>query len=296
MVRSLLKDVLVGESLLTRAAVRLMARPGAIAMLLLVRDEADIIESNINFHRHFGIERFVVTDNGSTDGTRDILAKFERQLPNFIVIDNPAAAFMQCELVNRMIQVAKQKFRPRWIISADADEFWYPVSGHYDTELDGRKNILKCNWHNFLPRPAVEWQKFDVIGDTPWYHGGMSKLFCLAPGLQGMYTGNHSSRSIPRIIASSNNIRVYHYPLRSYEQFERKIVRGYRALVNSPHLSTDVAWHWREAYQAWEEDRLRTIYEELGSRPGAEKDPTMARALESIAPLDADRAEFEMRR
>ena len=296
MVRSLLKDVFVGESLLTRAAVRLIARPGPIAMLLLVRDEADIIESNINFHRHFGIERFVVTDNGSTDGTRDILAKFERQLPNFIVIDNPEASFMQSELVNRMIRVAKQKFRPRWIISADADEFWYPVSGHYHTELDGRKNILKCSWHNFLPRSGVEWQKFDDIGDTPWYHGGMSKLFCLAPGFHGMYTGNHSSRSIPRIIASSNNIRVYHYPLRSYEQFERKIVRGYRALVNSPNLSTDVAWHWREAHQAWEEGRLRTVYEELGSRPGAEKDPTMADLLESVALRNAEPAEFEMER
>ena len=294
MVRSLLKGLFVGESLLTRAAVRLIARPGPIAMLLLVRDEADIIESNINFHRHFGIERFVVTDNGSTDGTREILARFERRLPNFIVIDNPAATHIQSEVVNRMIRVAKEKFRPGWIISADADEFWYPVSGHYDTELDGRKNILKCYWHNYLPRSGTAWQKFDDIGDTPWYHGRMSKLFCLARGLHGMYNGNHNSRSIPRIIASSDNIRVYHYPLRSYEQFERKIVRGYRTLVNSPHLSPNVAWHWREAYQAWEEDRLRTIYDELGSRSGAEKDRTMTDILESVAPRSADRAEFEM--
>jgi glycosyltransferase involved in cell wall biosynthesis len=280
MLRSMLKDLFVSESLLTRAAVRLIARPGPIAMLLLVRDEADIIEANINFHRHFGIECFVVTDNGSTDGTRDILAKFERELPNFIVFDNLASTYMQSEIVNRMIQVAKQKFHPRWIISADADEFWFPVSGHYDTELDGRKNILKCYWHNYLPRSGTAWQNFDEIGDTPWYHGRMSKVFCLAPGLHGINHGNHSSRSIPRIIASSDNIRVYHYPLRSHEQFERKIVRGYSTMVNLQNAPSSLNWHWREAYQAWEEGRLQKLYEELGSRPGAEKDPTMASLLQ----------------
>jgi hypothetical protein len=36
------------------------------------------------------------------------------------------------------------------------------------------------------------------------------------------------------------------------------------------------------------------VYEELGSRPGAEKDPTMAELLESIAPRNAERAEFEI--
>lgn len=283
MIRALLKDFLVGDSFLTRAAVRLMATPGPITMLLLVRDEADVIESNINFHRHFGIEHFVITDNGSSDGTREILSKFERQLPNLVVFDNPASTYIQAEIVNQMIAVAKQKFRPRWIISGDADEFWYPVSGHYDTELDGQKNILKCHWHNYLPRPGVAWQKFDDIGDTPWYHGRMSKVFCLARGLHGMYNGNHNCRSVPRIVTTSENIRVYHYPLRSYEQFERKIVRGYRTMIDVSNLPPGLNWHWREAYQAWEAGRLRTLYEELASYPGAEKDSTMADLLQTIA-------------
>jgi hypothetical protein len=270
------KKFLLNESVLTRAAVRCIARPGPIAMLMVVRNEIDIIEQNIEFHLRFGIENFVVTDNGSVDGTRDILGDFERRLgKSMVIIDDAEPAHHQSVRVNRMIQVAKQKFRPRWIISSDADEFWYPANGRYDSEIDGRKNILNCYWHNFLPRPNTPWQEFTDVGEMPGYHDKMSKAFCLARGLIGMYPGNHESRSIPRIMSRSYNIRVYHYPVRSYEQFERKIVQGHRASLKALDLET-ANWHWREYYQAWENGQLPQVYEELASRNRISQDKTMA--------------------
>ena len=278
---NLLKKLLLDESVLTRVAVRCMARPGPIAMLMLVRDEIDIIEQNIEFHLRFGIENFVVTDNGSVDGTRDILADFKRRLgKSIVIIDDAEPTYHQSVRVNRMIQVAKQQFRPRWIISSDADEFWYPVNGRYATEIDGRKNILNCYWHNFLPRPNTPWQEFTDVGEMPGYKGQTSKVFCLARGLLGMYTGNHESRSIPRIMSRSDNIRVYHYPVRTYEQFERKVVQGHRAAVKAS-FQESAAWHWREYYQAWESGRLPQVYEELASRNRVSQDRTMADLLSS---------------
>jgi hypothetical protein len=273
------KKLLLDESVLTRAAVRCIARPGPIAMLILVRDEIDIIKHNIEFHLRFGIENFVVTDNGSVDGTRDILGAFERRLgKSMVIIDDAEPAHHQSVRVNRMIQVAKQKFRPRWIISSDADEFWYPASGHYHSEIDGRKNVLNCYWHNFLPRPNTPWQEFTDVGEMPGYHGETSKTFCLARGLIGMYAGNHESRSIPHITSRSDNIRVYHYPVRSYEQFERKVVQGCRASLKASDPES-VNWHWREYYQAWENGRLPQMYEELASRNRISQDRTMAELL-----------------
>jgi hypothetical protein len=270
------KKLFLNDSVLTRAAVRCMASPGPITMLLLVRDEIDIIGQNINFHLGMGIEHFVVTDNGSVDGTRDILVDFKRRLgKSMVIIDDAEPAHHQSVRVNRMIQVAKKEFRPRWIISSDADEFWYPASGRYDSEIDGRKNVLNCYWHNFLPRPNMSWQEFTDVGEMPGYHGGTSKTFCLARGLVGMYKGNHESRSIPRVISRSDNIRVYHYPVRSYEQFERKVVQGHRASVKA--LDPESAnFHWREYYQAWENGRLPQLYEELASRNSISQDRTMA--------------------
>jgi hypothetical protein len=272
-----LKKLLFDESALTRTAVRFIARPGPIAMLLLVRDEMDIIEQNINFHLGFGIEQFVVTDNGSVDGTRDVLADFERRLgKSFLIIDDSEPAYHQAQRVNRMIQIAKDRFRPRWIISSDADEFWYPVSGRYDTEIDGTKNILQCYWRNLLPRTDVPWQEFRDTGEMPGYHNRMCKLLCLASGLAGMYAGNHESRSIPQIAARSENIHVYHYPIRSYSQFERKVVQGHRAAVKASFAGS-AAWHWSEYYQAWKSGRLPQMYEEMASLNRIAEDGTMAR-------------------
>jgi hypothetical protein len=272
----LLKKLLLDDSVLTRVAVRCMARPGPIAMLMLVRDEIDIIEQNIDFHLRMGIEQFVVTDNGSVDGTRDILTNFQRRLgKSIVIIDDPEPAYHQSARVNRMVQVAKKRFRPSWIISSDADEFWYPASGRYDSEIDGRKNILNCDWHNFLPRPKMSWQEFTDVGEMRGYHGRMSKVFCLTRGLVGMYTGNHKSRSIPHIAAHSDNIRVYHYPVRSYAQFERKVVQGHRAALIA-NFQESAAWHWREYYHAWENGLLPQIYQDLALRNRLSEDRTMA--------------------
>ncbi|GAA3757089.1 glycosyltransferase family 2 protein [Terriglobus aquaticus] len=279
-----LKSVFLRSSPLTRAAVRLMAGPGPITMLLLVRDESDIIAENIQFHLGRGIQTFVVTDNGSTDGTRDILRDFEQSLgSSFLVLDDPELAHLQAQRVNRMIGLARERFHPRWILSADADEFWFPASGSYASEFDGRANILDCYWHNFLPRPNTAWQDFSDIGEMPGYHGRMKKTLCLARGLLGMYAGNHEARTIPHVEARSENIRVYHYPVRSYQQFERKVIHGHRATVRAAEHQ-NVAWHWREYYQAWQEGRLPEMYASLAANNRVAEDSTMAELFGKLKP------------
>ena len=49
-----------------------------LAMTLIVRNEADIIEDNLRYHRAQGVDFFIVLDNGSTDGTVEILERYEQ--------------------------------------------------------------------------------------------------------------------------------------------------------------------------------------------------------------------------
>ncbi len=47
-----------------------------LAMTLMVRDEADIIGAMLDHHLRQGVDIFIVTDNGSIDGTREIIEEF----------------------------------------------------------------------------------------------------------------------------------------------------------------------------------------------------------------------------
>ena len=47
-------------------------------MTLVVRDERDIVEQHLAFHLAAGVDEVIVTDHASTDGTEDVLARYER--------------------------------------------------------------------------------------------------------------------------------------------------------------------------------------------------------------------------
>ena len=50
-----------------------------LVLTLLCRDEADILESMLRFHLAQGVDRIIATDNGSIDGSLEILQRFERR-------------------------------------------------------------------------------------------------------------------------------------------------------------------------------------------------------------------------
>ncbi len=50
-----------------------------LVLTLLCRDEADILESMLRFHLAQGVDRIIATDNGSVDGSLEVLQRFERR-------------------------------------------------------------------------------------------------------------------------------------------------------------------------------------------------------------------------
>src|SRR3954462_11366353 len=127
-------------------------------MIYKVRDEADIIEENLRFHRAQGVDFFVIADTGSTDGTLEVLERYE------------AAGLVRLERVPGGIHDMKgegggeetitriaNEMGADWVIHNDADEFWWPVTGGDLKEalatIPDTFGIVLAPRTEFLPRP-----------------------------------------------------------------------------------------------------------------------------------------------
>lgn len=243
-----------------------------LVMTLLVRDESDILRDNIEFHLNHGVDLIVATDNGSTDGTREILAEFER-LGLVHLLDEPMQDFSQGKWVTRMALLARDRFQADWILNNDADEFWYPASGDLKTGLQKvSSNMFLCQRRNMVfpcDRPRRRsWQTdlvYRVSEPTPvpkladrqnsplpqlfFYLKLPPKALCRADGLLAVKQGNHEAVYETASPKESTNILIYHFPIRSREQFVRKVEQGGAAYERNTELSPTVGWHWRRWYR-----------------------------------------------
>ena len=76
-----------------------------LVLTLLCRDEADILESMLRFHLAQGVDRIIATDNGSVDGSLQILQRFERR-GQLTLLQETEQTHDQAVWVTRMARMA----------------------------------------------------------------------------------------------------------------------------------------------------------------------------------------------
>ncbi|MDX1351838.1 MAG: glycosyltransferase family 2 protein, partial [Thiomicrorhabdus sp.] len=216
-----------------------------LVMSILCRNEIDIIEANIKTHATLGVDGFVVMDNGSTDGTREKLAELALSY-NLHIIDQPSQTYQQAKWMKQLAFYARDKMNARWVISNDADEFWIPENGDLKSYLLSNDSVvtvkrsnmllteeaLKVDYHFSKAQHRVlypicydrEVQKNDdqismlLVPISP-------KVIVNPKGLIKLSGGNHRAKHVGKAFSARNEARihVYHYPIRSYAQFEANI-------------------------------------------------------------------------
>lgn len=231
-------------------------------MTILAKDEIDVIEKQIIFHRKMGVDGFIVTDNNSTDGTREV---FERYLDKGwikeIIIEK-SSDYSQVKWVDRMISIARDKYNADWVINADADEFWYSAKHDLKHELKGaRNNIFKVNIYNVLPENEkcffenislidpkhdlsdYDLSKFSIYGEQ------IPKVIHRSKGYKLISMGNHSVEMVLGTELLSDDITIFHYSLRSEEHFKRKMINGGASVERAMKQDKKVAVHWMYYYK-----------------------------------------------
>jgi glycosyltransferase involved in cell wall biosynthesis len=248
-----------------------------LVMTLLLRDEEDVVRENLDFHLAQGVDRVIVTDNGSQDATVEILREYEAQGAVRLLLE-PADDYSQGRWVTRMARLAAQEGAD-WVINNDADEFWWPRSGTLAStfaELGDGVGVMVAHRTNFVPRPedgrrfwermtVRERQSLNPLGKPlppKVAHRGHADITVVQ--------GNHRIEG-PELgdRVDDGSIEILHFPMRTYAQFENKIVKGGRAYARNRELPYRTGRTWRHLYELWERGELRDHYDaQVVAEPG----------------------------
>ena len=243
---------------------------------LMVRDEVDIVAAMVEHHLAQGIDRLVVTDNHSLDGTTEVLEAYA-ETGRIELFHDHEHRKQQRDVVTRMARRARTEHRADWVLNLDADEFLIPV----DKSLTVREALEGTPlWLNAFTVPV-----FNLIGPAGWSGSGIQRL-CWRDlrtdaqlrdiGIHAQPTPNAVHRGESDIVVQQGNhvtsmpsngqpppelsMEVLHLPWRSWTQFERKVVNAGRGYEASPDLKPSRNHHGMADYRRYQEGTLEKSY------------------------------------
>jgi len=247
--------------------------------ITLIKNEADIIEYSLNKASEWADKLFVF-DNGSTDGTWEIVQgmKNEKVIP---VISDPCT--FKDSLRGNLYNVFKDELEDGdWVVIQDGDEFFFDDPREFVKKVSLKYHFVggkKIDY--FITKEDIK--EFDV---GPKFENNLDKIKYYNPESwseprliryrKNLEWGKNDSFPKYMGIICPDQIRIKHYPQRSPEQM--KVRHGARKVIKS---------NGGDWYNQWEgndwEDHLRSR-KELESSTDPEvvfRNPTLNNHLHS---------------
>jgi Glycosyl transferase family 2 len=240
-----------------------------LVLTLRARDEADVVGANIDFHLNAGVDFVVATDHRSADGTREILESYASQSVLHLIREDGE---VRGDLITPMARMAVRDFGADWVINADADEFYWPRGGSLKEVLasvPARYGVVRALLRQFVPRPDEDGTSFaermvvrmvtaaPINDPTSLFRPNLKSIHRADPNAT-LTAGGHTlvdSTLIP--LRGWYPIEFLHFPLRSFEQCERKYSNMSSAVAHSRNSYYD------QVRSALREGRLSDFYESL---------------------------------
>lgn len=233
---------------------------GTVWAVGMARDEADIIGHTIEHLLAQGVDRVLLADNGSVDGTGEIARDVDRD--RVIVVDDPVREYFQAQKTTRLARLATAA-GASWIVPFDADELWCANDGLLAEHLRASNlDVVRAAMYDQVPsadddtsqpNPYLRIRRRMVEAKV------MGKVAFRAHRWAFVETGNHSVRHPGREIG--DGLVVRHVPCRTVEQAIRKVRQGTTALT-PPTVDASIGVHWR-ALDALTDEEIIGYYSRL---------------------------------
>jgi glycosyltransferase involved in cell wall biosynthesis len=224
----------------------------------MVKNEADIIGASLAHAFEQGVCHMLISDNGSTDGTVELLHELASTYPLTIATDSMLAY----EQASKMTHLARAASRhgATWVVPMDADEFWTAPEGSVASHLEASPvDIEVATLRNIFPLvdlPVVDrTSQFRIETVASFF----KKVAVRASRSLWIDMGNH--RAVRGTIRSDSGLQVFHLPWRSFDQFSRKVTQG-RVALEQTDYEENIGFHWRKL-GAEPNDRLRARWDSL---------------------------------
>jgi Glycosyl transferase family 2 len=245
-----------------------------LVLTVLARDEADVIDAQVSFHLNAGVDFVIATDNKSQDGTTEILERYERD-GVLQLIREPAEGLRQGEWVTRMARLAASDHGADWVINSDADEFWWPRGGSLKDVLDAVPpdyGVVRAFWRSFVPRPddgaffaermTARLSQHAPINDPSSFYRPVVKVAHRADPAVTVARGNHALANSPlETLTTWHPVEVLHFPLRSREQWRRKV--ELQGVAFTEHIERSGTGYHLRGYDALQSGKIEQQHESL---------------------------------
>jgi hypothetical protein len=251
---------------------------------MVVRNEADLLATNVRYHSSIGVDSFLIVDDGSTDGTTDVLRRLSRRFHS-LRWTRHEGRWDQSGIVTGLAREA-HRAGFKWVVPTDADEFWFPLRGSLGEFLatcdnfavkarvvnfvqdrnvinDNARAILSMTYRVSEPRGAGG-DAFELVDTGLVAYVEMShppKCLTRTGTTVEISKGNHDVYGIPEPVVATDGLVCLHAPLRSRFRLEAKAEAASR-LAPAEERPPGESWHIRR----WSGLRSEGLLDEEWSR------------------------------
>jgi len=251
---------------------RLSGTAPALGVLARVKNECDIIEAFVRHHVAL-VDHVTIVDNGSQDGTAEILAALvDEGLPVSVLAD-PTLEYRQAEIMTYLTRASIGGLGLDRLFLLDADEFLHFASRtDLEAELAAHHSDehLRMPWTAYVPEDDAVPHGLAPVAirrrrrePAPDHKLAIARTILDQPGVT-VAMGNHAivEGGVERATSVAQGLRIAHYPARSADQLRTKVALGWSAYVAMGYEGGGLGDQWRlfsEAFDRGEPVALREI-------------------------------------